>query len=175
MPFPAAAPPTRYSVLREGSRFTVNRLTLGANEAAPLPPLCVKCGATSAGTLKKSFYWHSPFWYVFILLGILPYAILAMIVRRRLDVQIPLCAGHRRSRRNAIWTAWLLFLGGIALPIVLATIGIDSPIGVLGACVGVLAAIIIGFAVANSITPTRIDDNGGTFRGAGEGFLETLP
>src|SRR5262245_13935624 len=107
------------SVYRTGDRLVVSRLVDGANEGATLPPFCVKCGAPSASTLSKSFYWHQPWLYVFIFFGAVPYALLAMILRKRIDLKIPLCADHRRRRRNFILAAWLVALGGIAFPFVL--------------------------------------------------------
>jgi hypothetical protein len=173
MAFPAAAP-AKYSVYREQDKIVVSRAIPGASDGVPLPPLCVKCGGPSAGTLSRIFYWHAPWVYVFVLFGLLPYAVLAILLRKRLDVKVPLCADHRRRRRNAIVVAWLVALGGIACPIVTSAAGVDSPLPILASVVGVVAGVIIGFAVARPLVPMLIDEGGGTFKGAGEGFLSKL-
>jgi hypothetical protein len=141
-----------------------------------MPPMCVKCGEPSTGTLAKSFYWHAPWLYVFIVFGLILYAILAIIVRKRLDLKVPLCTRHRRRRRNAILLAWFLFLGGIGLPIALSAAGVDpGGSAFLVMPLAVLAAIFVGFGVARVLVPTEIDDGGGTFKGAGRAYLDKLP
>lgn len=178
LPTQLAAPPPSHSVQRDapdGSRLFVPRAHLGTDAGVPFPPFCVKCGAPSTAPLERSYYWHEPWVYLFILPGLLIYAILALAVRRRLNVIVPLCAEHRRRRRRTILAAWLVVLGGTAIPIALAAqLGVGAGWTFLLIPVGIIAGGIIGVS-ANPLTPKRIDDAGGTFNGAGEPFLRKLP
>lgn len=173
MTFPSS-PPRTSTVFRAGNAFTVSRRVVGANEAAALPAACVKCGAASTGTLSKTFYWHKPWVYVFLLLGVLPYAFLALILRQRIDLQIPLCADHRRRRRNLIIAAWLVAVAGIAVPVVFGPESSDSALPIVVAFLAILAAIVVGFVIARPLVPAEVDGGGATFKGAGEGFLRLL-
>jgi hypothetical protein len=137
--------------------------------------VCIRCGARATGTVRRNFYWHEPWIWILILAGLVIYAIVAMVVRKRLDVQVPLCAEHRARRRNLILTAWGIVAGGIAVPIVLGVLDLNVGLGVVVTILAVLTGSILGSAVVNPIRPAEINDGGGTFRGAGAAFLRTLP
>ncbi len=163
------------SVHRQGRKLLVSRIIPDSDAAVALPPLCIKCGAPATSRLSKSFHWHAPWVYVFLLLGVLPYAFLALLLRTRIDMRIPLCVGHRRRRRNLILAGWLLAVVGIAVPIALGLAGIDPVLSVALAFLAVLTAIVLGFVVSRPLVPTFIDREGAAFTGAGEGFLSKLP
>ena len=72
------------------------------------PPRCVKCNAPvqKQEMHARSFYWHTPWLYLLILLNILIYAIVAMAVRKKTRHDVALCAQHLRRRRIFIAIGW---------------------------------------------------------------------
>src|SRR6185295_9400985 len=82
-----------------------------ADRGAVLPPACVKCGAPAEPPKKaNAFYWHPQAYYLLILAGVLMYAIVAMIVRKRFELAVPMCAEHLKRRRTLRWTGWALLV-----------------------------------------------------------------
>lgn len=54
--------------------------TPGAN----LPPRCIKCNAPADMPSRRYiFHWHHPVIYLALLMGVLPYVILAIVLRKR--------------------------------------------------------------------------------------------
>ncbi|MGE8287888.1 MAG: hypothetical protein ACN6RG_08015 [Stenotrophomonas sp.] len=74
---------------------------------ADLPRSCVKCGDPASEYRSRTFYWHSPWLYLLILLHMAVYLIVALIVRKPASHQVGLCARHQGQRRNFILMAWL--------------------------------------------------------------------
>jgi hypothetical protein len=142
------------------------------DKTAQLPPRCVRCNAPADRKVTRKLYWHSPWWALTILAGILLFAIVTLIVRKRADVEMPLCESHARARRRTIAAAWLLALGSIAAPIV-ASEG-ARPLLAVSAFFTVLAAILIGARQASVLRPVRIDEEEVRLAGAGKPYLESL-
>jgi hypothetical protein len=106
-PHPAYQPPV---VL--GSRVTLSK-------QAPWPSLCVKCGVPH-GLLPRTqrFQWFPPWTYALLLAGVLPFAIVQMVMTKRASVVLPVCAAC-----NGRWTlARVLHSLAVILPIVLGLV-----------------------------------------------------
>jgi hypothetical protein len=139
-----------------------------------LPPYCVKCGlAVRQHPVQRKFYWHSPLLYLTILAGVLIYAIVAVIVRKRFDLGVPLCESHFRQRRIWLTGAAALMLG--AFPALIAGIASHYPVtGILACVVALLGGAIVWSLVAPILRPTTITDDMAVFRGAHESFFGRL-
>jgi hypothetical protein len=170
-PAPAAPVPP---IVRQASKLIIPAPEMG--QVVVLPPVCVKCGAPAGGKrLVKTFYWHSPAVYLTILLGLLIYAIVAVIVRKGIKISVPLCARHAERRSIVVTLSWVLPLVGIADIFVLAQLNVDDGIIALITIALILAGITLWVMVANPIRPTVIDARRGVFLGACAAFLEQLP
>jgi hypothetical protein len=149
----------------------------GAQSATSLPAVCVKCGQPATVQKKKVYYWHQPLWYFFILLGLLLYAILALIVRKSIRLNVPLCAEHAsKLSQKKIMTAVLL-LGFLPVGIGGSVLG-DQFVGWAWLTAGAMFLAGLIYAVIASrcyMTPTHIDANYASFRGPCEQFLRQLP
>jgi hypothetical protein len=167
--------PRTYAAFREGKKLVISRAMPGVNEAAPLPALCVKCGAPSSGTLSSHFHWHAPWIYIFVFGGVIPYVLAAIVLRKRLDVKVPLCADHRRRRRNRSLAGLLVAAAGAALPFVAPGFRSDETRWVLAVVAAVVGGLLMAALCARTLSPLEIDEGGGTFSGADERFLEKLP
>lgn len=139
-----------------------------------LPPYCVKCGmATHQQPVMRKFYWHSPWIYLVVLANLLIYAIVALVVRKRFDLGVPLCESHFRLRR--IWMTVAAALMLIAFPALIVGITTDYPgTGLVVCLVTLLTGAVAWGMVAPILRPTRITDEMAVFRGADERFFGRL-
>jgi hypothetical protein len=135
-----------------------------------LPPVCMTCGRPSTRVIQKQFSWHPPWVTAFILLGLLPYVIIALCLTWQRKVPIPVCEDHR----GYFWKRGLALGLSIGL-IVAVSIGLvvligstqkpgEPPPEVLGSiCAGglvfgliwLIAAAIVGHL---TIRPKEITD-----------------
>lgn len=83
-----------------------------------LPDRCVKCNGATPNKRKMKLAWHSPVAYVGLLLGLIPYVLLAIGLQKRLTVHVGLCSTHVAKRRKAILLGTLGIFAGIAVLIV---------------------------------------------------------
>jgi hypothetical protein len=161
-----AAPASLIGVFRDGKDLIVTR-------GSQLPSYCVKCGGPARTVLQKKMYWHSSWLALLILLGLWPYLIIVLVVRTRMDLNLPLCAADREKHRN---------LRRIAVGILLTAAGLflscfylsesNTVIALSLGLVGVLVAGIV-WEVASSLLRSKfIDGEKGVFRGASELFLQ---
>lgn len=144
---------------------------------APLPPLCVKCGKRVHGTIKpRTFYWHSPWLFLLILINLLVLIVVSLMVRKKSSHPAALCEAHASSRMKIILGAW-----GIALaaPFVgVAMSGLGDPGGLVGILVMVLmvlGALVFGSTKGRVMVPRRIDKTVARYSGCGDAFLHSLP
>lgn len=166
-------PPPSTGVYPQGGVWHDHDKLVMSKDAA-LPDRCVKCNRPADGLLlKRNLYWHNPFIYVLILVGILVYLIVALIVRKTATVNIPLCEAHLARRRNTLIAGWLLILLGLGGFILAAAI--DYPMLILGAALIMLAGFIFAIAAARIVIPTKIDDRFVWLKGINKDYLDQLP
>lgn len=155
---------------RSGDRFTIWR-------GEVLPPFCVRCGAPPrSAPWKRTYYWHEPALYLLIFAGFLVYVIVAMVVRKKFELAVPICEAHwqRRSRLQHVAIALLALTVGL---IVLAIwVGGETlpPFACPGAFVAGLASLIVYSISERSMSPKRITDDFAEFAGASPAFLAVL-
>ncbi|HVO57779.1 MAG TPA: hypothetical protein VMT51_08805 [Dongiaceae bacterium] len=153
-----------------------NRLIVG--HSAVLPPFCVKCGRPAEPpTVKRSFRWHPQWVYIFILLALLLYAILAMVLGRTMAVNLPLCRQHREKYRALGWAGLILTLGAIP-EMVLAAAYLPESAQVYGFVAGGLAVVagLTCYILWSSILRAHeINAKYANFSGADPAFLQYLP
>src|SRR5207247_1179889 len=94
------------------------RLDLGEADGY-LPDICMCCGGAATVTKTRKMSWCPPWVGVLILAGLIPYAIVAMILTKRATVQVPLCdqhKGHWFNRALLAFGSFFLFtaIGGAA-------------------------------------------------------------
>lgn len=142
-----------------------------------LPPNCVKCGQPAEKPLRKKFYWHVPWLYIMILFpGLLIYAIVALIVRKSIELDVPLCDFHHGERKRYHLIGGALLLGAIPGGMFLhLAAGVPEGAAWL---IGVLAffggLVFLGIA-GRVMSPRKIDDTHAEFGGVSPEFLKLLP
>lgn len=125
-------------------------------EGVVLAPRCVKCNEPGADELVRRLYWHSPWLYVMVVFpGVLFYALVAMVVRKKAVVQVSLCERHKSLRRAGILIGWLGFFGSVVAVVVLP----DGWPGARVLCVcAMLLSPLIGLFMARVLDARHIDD-----------------
>lgn len=150
---------------------------------AKLPSLCVKTGesTTQRGIVRK-MSWHTPWIALTIFAGILIYVILALVLRKKATIEIPLSDNARGRRTTRIILSWVTALGSLAFMagciFVLMNARNASPIaviGIFGGLIGFIAAALIGQSAAQVLRPTKITDTHVWLRGVHPSILEQLP
>jgi hypothetical protein len=166
-----------FSTLAPSGAWASGNLLIASYDAV-LPLYCVKCGRPAeVNTLRKKFSWHPQWVYIFVLLALLIYVVLALVMSKRISLQIPLCAQHFEKYRTFRLAAAILLLGcipemvfaGAYLPENLMGYGIAA--GILALIAGLLCSIL----ASALLRPTLIDDHYGYFANASQQFLQHLP
>jgi len=149
-----------------------------ASHSAVLPPCCVKCGRPAdPNSFSKKFSWHPQWIYIFVLLGLLLYVIIALAMSKRMTLQIPLCARHLEKYKSLRLAAAILLLGCIPQMILAGVymperyMGYGIAAGALALIAGLVCLIMFGAV----LRPTFIDQNFGYFANASPAFLHFLP
>lgn len=156
-------------VMRKGALLPVDR--------------CFRCDQPPAERQKLSIYWHPPSYYFLIVLGLLPYALVALAGRELAEVEVPLCARHADRRRNRFLAA-LAGLGAVVLSSVVVAAVVAS-FGVAEVLVPIIAVVSVAGAVAMVFvawwafiwpaTPQKIDPHHVWLKHAGPDYLARLP
>ena len=88
-------------------------------EDGALPKVCMRCGARATVTTRRKFAWHPRWVIALILIGLLPYVIVAIALTKRARVVIPLCDQHKRH-----WLVNGLIVWGSFAAVVVLVIGL---------------------------------------------------
>jgi hypothetical protein len=163
------APSTVPAACRQGKDLIVPR-------GAALPANCVKCGAAAERPWRKKFHWHSPYIYLIILFNLLIYVIVALIVRKSIELNVPLCETHHGDRKRYNILAAVLMLGALPTGLLIGmTIPGSEGIAILMGTIMFVAGLVFWVIASGYIRPKKIDETQAVFRGAGEAFLQLLP
>jgi hypothetical protein len=127
-----------------------------------LPDVCMKCGAPATVRKAKTFSWHPGWVYVLLLLGLLPFVIVALVMTKRRTVRAPLCDAHRN---HWLWRT-LVILGSffglfaVAFVVFIASVQPD-PRGAQTdftgwACLGCVLALFVWVILAAVLSMTAV-------------------
>lgn len=107
--------------------------------------------------------------------GLLIYAIVALIVQKKMDLNLPICEVHHAERKRNLWIGGILTLGSIPGAVLFNSMGASDEacwgVGVLAFLAGLVFLSIAG----RTIRPVLIDETHGEFTGACQAFLDLLP
>lgn len=170
-------PGQMFSLFNGGSIWRSGDL-LVMQKGASLPSRCLACNQPAAVHFPKKMYWHHPGLY-FLAISPFIYLIVALIVRKRADLVLPLCAEHAEKRKRSTTIGSLLLLLGFV-----AMLGSCTQIEGDGAAFGLIwlagfALVIAGAAVSNAggnpVVPKKIDDYYVWLRKVSASYLSALP
>ncbi len=162
--------PNSPGVFRQGKRVVMSRTTA-------LPRRCVKTNEPTELSLTRQLSWHTPLAYLGLLLGVLPYVIVALMMRKTHRLRVPLTAQRIRRRRWEIALGWLLIVIGIYVIFSGIDAGDRGNGGALiaGGLVAILSGIIWINVAASPVTATRIDDDYLWLKGFHPAYVAELP
>jgi predicted RNA-binding Zn-ribbon protein involved in translation (DUF1610 family) len=153
------------------------------SKGAELPYRCVKTNEPAEVTLRRKLSWHSPLVFLTIFCGLLIYVILAIILSKRADIEVPISRRIQKRRFMAILGGWLFGLAGLGV-LVLGIALADSPdqmwkdigpIMIIGGLVFALISAITGAMIAGIVAPSKITDTHIWLRGVHRDYLDQLP
>jgi hypothetical protein len=148
------------------------RLWINPRENAiyDLPRVCMKCGADATNRKLKQFQWYPPWTLLLGLLGIWPFLIVALILTKRMRVEMQFCDQHKHH----FLTRTLLGVGGVlgllAIGFLAFVVSVNSKPGNQSnelmplLCFGWIAAMVVYLIVTSviymltTIRPTRITE-----------------
>ena len=168
---------TRRAVFpQEQQQFTQLHATPDGRLVVPpnavLPNKCVKCGDIPTYWLRKTFSWFHPGLYL-LLISPLIFVIVTLIVRKRIELSVPLCEAHKSLRAKMLWTGGILLAACLPVPIGLA-IYLDSEDGGLLAfwlAVTLFVTGLLFLQFSKPIRPKFIGISSAEFVGACPAFL----
>lgn len=151
---------------REGDAVLIQR-------GSDLPPRCIKCNAPIEEPIKEiKLYWHSPWLYLLILVNILLYAIVGLIVRRKVSVSPGLCKTHAAKRRRGLFT--FLGLAGACSGLAIGLVGADQSEAAIALFLFAILILIIGALVSRKVYAKKITKEYARIGGCKEPFLASL-
>jgi hypothetical protein len=150
---------------------------------APLPNICLKSNQPATRQLKRSLSWHPPAAYFGLLLGVIPFVIIALIITKRATIYIGLSDEWFAIRKKKIATGWGIALLSIALGIGMIALAAASPRSAGSfACITGLVALVFFFVGlcygnfgARMVYPARITTEFVYLKGVHPDFLARLP
>jgi hypothetical protein len=87
-----------------------------------MPDLCMRCGHEPVVDKSKTFSRHPSWVWILLLAGLLPFAIVAVILTKRMRLEVPLCQRHRFHWGLRQASVLLSLLGVFGLAVVLAVL-----------------------------------------------------
>ena len=178
-PVAAGAPAVQNNqgIWRKGNLLVVHR-------NATLPELCIRSGepVTDGHRWKKNFQWHPPWIVLLIFVGLLVYVIVALIMTKRMQLEMSLSPHWRKVRRRRIAIGWALGLSGLAMligGIVYAMNTVLSPSWVGWLCFAgfllALGGLIYGVVASRMVVLKFMDDHYVHLKGVHPSILERYP
>jgi hypothetical protein len=146
-----------------------------------LPPRCVCCNAPATVWIKRKFLWHPPWVWALILCNLIVLVVVALITRKTMTLEVPLCAEHAEHRHRQRILAWILAAIAIALPVSAFVLGANwqpaEDWGFITIFPGLLVLALagwIGSRASNILSPAFIGKTGARFKRVSPDFLVPL-
>lgn len=141
----------------------------------------MKCGAPADTRVSKNMSWYPPWVLAVILLGLLPYVILALALTKRVRMRAPMCYLHRNHWTMRVWIIVLLLVAFVGLIIVGAIVASqprmdNNRIGsyffltAFGLFIGWVIVVIV--LQSTAIRPTQINEEEITLTGVSGYFVD---
>ncbi|MBM4341802.1 MAG: hypothetical protein FJ100_00290 [Deltaproteobacteria bacterium] len=142
---------------------------------AQWPDRCLRCNGPVTRRYRRELYWHAAGWYLVLLLGPIPYIVVALLVRRRTRIEVGLCREHADARTNRLLAAWGAFvLGLVAMVSGCSARGGSAAAQLLGGLALVLGGLVAVAVVGPLVRVVRIDRDQARAAGVAGEYLDDL-
>lgn len=148
-------------------------LVIGPDQV--LPMRCVKCNEPDATPFRRTLVWCPPWAYLLLIVGLIPFVLIALVVQKKLTGVFALCELHRRRRRRAIAIGWLGALAGVAIILAGAATRDGAGLGVLLGIATIFLTAIYGLFASRTVWPRRIRQGRAWVNGVCPQYLDDLP
>lgn len=162
----------------------MSRLRLSEAEwSESFPATCIRCGAPATEVVSRTFRWFPPLCFLGLFLGLLPFAVLVLVLRKKATVtSLPVCRWHRWHWDVAFGvhaTYAVVFFGTLILAIMMMA-DRANPTRVSSGEIAVwvalwlivVAGLPLGIQVASrTVWAARIEDNSLTLAGVSPKFV----
>ena len=184
---PAVIPSANEQLLPQGDNGGIwsDGDLLVVHKHARLPRICVKTRQAAGDVIHRKFYWHSRLYYLLIFIHILVYALVAFLLRKKHELDIPLSMESAARRRSKILKCWSFGILGFVLLLVGIFGAASSRQGdpmlwvflalLLAGVVMSLASALIGSYAAMILVPKKMTDHATWFKGADPAFVRSFP
>jgi len=158
-------------------------VTLGILEAEEglLPPVCIRCGRPAAVYRPVRLAWSPEWVHLLLIATFVPFVILALLSRKRTQLNAPFCDTHRnywRNRRILTTIAFMIpFLGFLALVLAFGRNGLPSRLQspfVLAWGLSILWLLLFTGLRLITLRASRIGDQSMELIGAAPEFVQRL-
>jgi hypothetical protein len=154
-----------------------NRLVVAIGHA--LPERCLRCNGNCEGyRLKRELYWHHPAYYLTLFLSPIIYVLVAILIRKKAKVELPLCPEHRRQRTMRLGACWgVAAVACFLIFLVAGSTGLGDLAGwlIFTAILLLFGAIVAGVIFVRVVEPVRITATHLFLKGARKMYLAELP
>ena len=148
-----------YLAFQSGQLWRAGNLVV-ATKQTEFPPICIKTGAPATVFKTRKLSWHSPWAYLGLLGGLLPFVIIALVTTKRGVIIIGL--SKEAAAKRVKWIA----LGWIGSGVILAAlIGLGSNMhtqsvgfAFWGGIIALLTWVIIASRMTRLLVPKRITE-----------------
>jgi hypothetical protein len=143
--------------------------------------VCLRCGVPSSQRVRRQFSWYPRWLVVLVLVNLLVFAIVALVMTKRVTVEVPMCDRHRNHWLKRLLINLGVFVGGVVVSGV-AVWWANRSAGPDAAGLAVLAVMVslLGWLVTaaicgqTAIRPTKIAEHDFTLTGVADGFLAAM-
>jgi len=143
-----------------------------------LPGVCMVCGHDATTYKARKFAWNPGWVYILLLAGLLPFIIVALLMTKRMTVDVPLCGRHRHhwlARQGLVLGS---FFGLIALLFLVGALAPPRDVGVwigLVMLFGFIGWLVLAIVVnLGMIRPTQITEDMITLQSVSDEFKTAL-
>ena len=140
---------------------------------ATLPYRCIKTNKAASKKVKLKLFWDNPLLLFWLLVNILVYAIVALCLRRKAIVYVPVSEEAISKRKKKIFSIWGFVIAGVALIIIGVNL-LNVTLIVVGSSL-LIITIILPYLILPLVVVHKIEDDYVWLKGFCEEYLKEFP
>ncbi len=151
---------------------------------ADLPHVCLKTNEPAVTKLTRKMSWHPPAVYFALLLGLIPYIIIAIAVSKKATIEVPIGETVRSRRKTWITIGLIALFAGMGLLLYGISLAADNSrlnddtggiLALAGFVILFLDLFVAVYVGSTVVKPTKIDHDYVWLTGVNKEYLSRLP